>query len=67
VAQDKLDKGKVKLKNPCEKKRKEKKGKKRKVVEIGEKKDYEVRVRLLFQLMSLEAIVSRGEVEINFL
>jgi hypothetical protein len=38
VAQDKLDKGKVKLKNPCEKKRKEKKGKKRKVVEIGEKK-----------------------------
>jgi hypothetical protein len=30
VAQDKLDKGKVKLKNPCEKKRKEKKGKKRK-------------------------------------
>jgi hypothetical protein len=40
VAQDKLDKGKVKLKNPCEKKRKEKKRKekKRKVVEIGEKK-----------------------------
>ena len=35
MAQDKLDKGKVKLKNPCEKKRKEKK---RKVVEIGEKK-----------------------------
>jgi hypothetical protein len=30
VAQDKLDKGKVKLKNPCEKKRKERKEKKRK-------------------------------------
>ena len=40
MAQDKLDKGKVKLKNPCEKKRKEKKRKekKRKVVEIGEKR-----------------------------
>jgi hypothetical protein len=60
VAQDKLDKGKVKLKNPCEKKRKEK------LLKLV-KKDYEVRVRLLFQLMLLEAIVSRGEVEINFL
>jgi hypothetical protein len=30
VAQDKLDKGKVKLKNPCEKKRKEKKRKEKK-------------------------------------
>lgn len=61
MAQDKLDKGKVKLKNPCEKKRKEK------LYKLVKKKDYEVRVRLLFQLMSLEAIVSRGEVEINFL
>ena len=30
MAQDKLDKGKVKLKNPCEKKRKEKKRKEKK-------------------------------------
>jgi hypothetical protein len=35
VAQDKFDKGKVKPKSPCEKKGKEKK---RKVVEIGEKR-----------------------------
>ena len=37
MAQDKLDKGKVKLKNPCEKKRKEKK-RKEKLLKLVKKK-----------------------------